>query len=45
MEACRVETPAEVTFGDAVRVACHLYPPGSDGAPVPLPSASSEPLA
>jgi len=33
MDACRVEVPPEVTFGDRVRVACHLYPHGSDGAP------------
>jgi peptide/nickel transport system ATP-binding protein len=37
MEVCRTEVPPEVTFGDRVRVACHLYPPGSDGTPRPLP--------
>jgi peptide/nickel transport system ATP-binding protein len=37
MEVCRTETPPEVTFDDRVRVACHLYPPGSDGVPRPLP--------
>ena len=39
MDMCRTEVPAEVTFDDRVRVACHLYPPGSDGAPRPLPTA------
>jgi oligopeptide/dipeptide ABC transporter ATP-binding protein len=33
MEVCRTVVPPEVSFG-AVRVACHLYPPGSDGRPV-----------
>ena len=28
--------PPEVTF-DGVRVACHLYPEGSDGVPVTIP--------
>jgi len=37
MEVCRTEVPPEVRFDDRVRVACHLYPPGSDGVPVPLP--------
>jgi len=37
MEVCRTEVPPEVTFGDRVRVACHLYPPGSDGTPRALP--------
>jgi oligopeptide/dipeptide ABC transporter ATP-binding protein len=39
MDVCRTEVPPEVTFDDRVRVACHLYPPGSDGAPRPLPTA------
>ncbi len=34
MDVCRIEVPPEVTFRDHVRVACHLYPPGSDGVPV-----------
>jgi oligopeptide/dipeptide ABC transporter ATP-binding protein len=34
MDVCRVEVPPEVTFADGVRVACHLYPPGSDGVPI-----------
>jgi oligopeptide/dipeptide ABC transporter ATP-binding protein len=38
MEVCRTEVPPEVTFGDRVRVACHLYPPGSDGTPRSLPT-------
>ena len=33
MPVCSEVVPPEVTFGD-VRVACHLYPPGSDGTPV-----------
>jgi len=39
MDVCRTEVPPEVTFDDRVRVACHLYPPGSDGASRPLPTA------
>ncbi|MFL5714117.1 MAG: ABC transporter ATP-binding protein [Chloroflexota bacterium] len=31
MDVCSVEVPPDVTFGD-VRVACHLFPAGSDGA-------------
>jgi oligopeptide/dipeptide ABC transporter ATP-binding protein len=41
MEVCRVEVPPEVTFADGVRVACHLYPPGSDGTPVTTPRADA----
>jgi oligopeptide/dipeptide ABC transporter ATP-binding protein len=33
MAVCTEVVPPEVTF-DGVRVACHLYPPGSDGRPV-----------
>ena len=33
MAVCTEVVPPEVTFGD-VRVACHLYPPGSDGIQV-----------
>jgi oligopeptide/dipeptide ABC transporter ATP-binding protein len=33
MEVCTEVVPPEVTFGQ-VRVACHLYPPGSDGRQV-----------
>jgi len=36
MELCRTEVPRETTFADGVRLACHLYPPGSDGS---LPAA------
>jgi oligopeptide/dipeptide ABC transporter ATP-binding protein len=39
MDVCSTEVPAEVRFDDRVRVACHLYPPGSDGTPRPLPAA------
>jgi oligopeptide/dipeptide ABC transporter ATP-binding protein len=39
MDVCRDVVPPEVTFADRVRVACHLYPPGSDGTPRPLPAA------
>ncbi|HSW41070.1 MAG TPA: ABC transporter ATP-binding protein [Patescibacteria group bacterium] len=41
MAVCRTEKPPEVRFDDRVRVACHLYPPGSDGAPRPLPAAGA----
>ena len=37
MDVCRAEVPPEVRFDDRVRVACHLYPPGSDGTPRDLP--------
>ncbi len=40
MEVCTTAVPPEVTFADGVRVACHLYPPGSDGRPVPLPPSA-----
>jgi oligopeptide/dipeptide ABC transporter ATP-binding protein len=33
MAVCSEVVPPEVSF-DGVRVACHLYPPGSDGVPV-----------
>jgi oligopeptide/dipeptide ABC transporter ATP-binding protein len=36
MPVCTEVVPPEVTF-DGVRVACHLYPPGSDGVPVRTP--------
>jgi oligopeptide/dipeptide ABC transporter ATP-binding protein len=36
MDICTEVVPPEVTFGD-VRVACHLYPLGSDGIPVTSP--------
>ncbi len=36
MAVCTEVVPPEVTF-DGVRVACHLYPPGSAGEPVLLP--------
>ena len=44
MDVCREVVPPEVTF-DGVRVACHLYPAGSDGIPVtvPTPTAIDEP--
>src|SRR4051794_2841086 len=42
MDVCREVVPPEVTFGDGVRVACHLYP--HRDAPIPaehvLPSAA-----
>jgi peptide/nickel transport system ATP-binding protein len=34
MEVCHTVVPPEVTFAGGLRVACHLYPPGSDGRPV-----------
>jgi peptide/nickel transport system ATP-binding protein len=47
MDVCRTEVPPDVTFSDGVRVACHLYPPGSDGTPVTAPPAvaSASPIA
>ncbi len=38
MEVCRTEVPREVRLPDGVRVACHHYPPGSDGTPIELPT-------
>jgi oligopeptide/dipeptide ABC transporter ATP-binding protein len=38
MDVCREVVPPETTF-DGVRVACHLYPAGSDGHPVTVPAA------
>jgi oligopeptide/dipeptide ABC transporter ATP-binding protein len=40
MPVCTEVVPPEVTF-DGVRVACHLYPPGSDGVPVTTPRANA----
>ncbi len=36
MPVCREVVPPETTFS-GVRVACHLYPAGSDGVPVTVP--------
>jgi len=36
MDVCSEVVPPEVTF-DGVRVACHLYPLGSDGEPITVP--------
>ncbi len=41
MPVCSVERPPEVTLDDGVRVACHLYPPGSDGVPITRPTAEA----
>ena len=32
MAVCQEVVPPEVLFADGVRVACHLYPPGTDGS-------------
>jgi oligopeptide/dipeptide ABC transporter ATP-binding protein len=40
MAVCSEVVPPEVSFG-GVRVACHLYPPGSDGVPVTVPPANA----
>ena len=32
MPQCTTEVPPEVRFSDGVRVACHLFPPGSEGS-------------
>ncbi len=37
MEVCREVVPEEIRYADGVRVACHLYPPGGDGARRPIP--------
>jgi oligopeptide/dipeptide ABC transporter ATP-binding protein len=37
MDVCREVVPEEVRYADGVRVACHLYPPGGDGARRPIP--------
>jgi oligopeptide/dipeptide ABC transporter ATP-binding protein len=37
MDVCREEVPEEVRYADGVRVACHLYQPGGDGARRPIP--------
>ena len=47
MAVCREVVPPETTFS-GVRVACHLYPAGSDGVPVtvpPPPAIDEEPMA
>ena len=47
MAVCREVVPPETSFS-GVRVACHLYPAGSDGVPVtvpPPPPIDEEPLA
>ncbi|HEV7810289.1 MAG TPA: ABC transporter ATP-binding protein [Candidatus Limnocylindrales bacterium] len=41
MEVCQTVVPPEVTFAGGLRVACHLYPPGSDGRPVTQPLANA----
>ena len=40
MAVCSEVVPPEVTF-DGVRVACHLYPEGSDGVPITTPDADA----
>jgi peptide/nickel transport system ATP-binding protein len=40
MPVCREVVPPETTFS-GVRVACHLYPVGSDGVPVTVPPAEA----
>jgi len=37
MDVCREIVPEEVRYADGVRLACHLYPPGGDGARRPIP--------
>jgi hypothetical protein len=39
MAVCSEVVPPEVTLPDGIRVACHLYPAGSDGVPVTTPRA------
>jgi oligopeptide/dipeptide ABC transporter ATP-binding protein len=46
MAICTEQMPPEVTFADGVRVACHLYPPGTEGtAPRPVPVSQPVVLA
>jgi peptide/nickel transport system ATP-binding protein len=45
LDACRTEVPPEVSFTDRVRVACHLYPPSSDGTPRVVPVAGGRAAA
>ena len=40
MDVCSRVVPPEVTFA-GTRVACHLYPEGSDGTPVVVPPSAS----
>ena len=40
MAVCSEVVPPETVF-DGVRVACHLYPEGSDGEPVTVPTADA----
>jgi len=42
MAVCSSVVPPDVTLPDGVRVACHHYPEGSDGTPVPLPPSRRE---
>jgi hypothetical protein len=42
MAVCSSVVPPDVTLPDGVRVACHHYPEGSDGTPVPLPPSLRE---
>jgi hypothetical protein len=37
MPICSEVVPPEVTLADGVRLACHLYPAGTDGVPVTVP--------
>ncbi|HEY7590238.1 MAG TPA: ABC transporter ATP-binding protein [Candidatus Limnocylindrales bacterium] len=43
MPVCTEVVPPEVRFADGVRVACHLYPPGSSGEPVTAPPVAALP--
>jgi oligopeptide/dipeptide ABC transporter ATP-binding protein len=47
MDVCREVVPQEVTFGDGVRVACHLYPHRDAAPPAEhvMPRASAVPAA
>jgi oligopeptide/dipeptide ABC transporter ATP-binding protein len=41
MAQCSQVVPPEIVLPDGVRVACHLYPAGSDGVPVTVPPANA----
>jgi peptide/nickel transport system ATP-binding protein len=41
MPVCSEVVPPEVTLADGVRIACHLYPAGTDGVPVTVAPANA----
>lgn len=45
MPVCSEVVPPEVRFDDGVRVACHLYPPGTDGTTTVASTAATRTVA